>query len=130
MRFKTRQRSFKTDYGHFKAVPTTFNQQVLKVVHVEKVLVKTSRRGRVCMCGDCSRCCPHSLGQLGKAGLAEGRSVAHLQHAVAHHFCEHGGPQAVQGLALHVGLGCLAHQILKVEVHSGGATRRLRGALL
>lgn len=44
------------------------------------------------------------LGDLCKAGLAEGGSVPHLQHTVPHHLCKHGGPELVQSLLFKIGI--------------------------
>lgn len=63
------------------------------------------------------------LGELRKAGLAEGRSVPHLQHTVSHHFCKHGGPELVERLALQVGVRCPLDQLLQVLPYHGSTLR-------
>lgn len=68
--------------------------------------------------------------ELCKAGLAEGGTVPHLQHAVPHHLCEQGGPEVVEHLALLIGVRCPLDQLLEVLLDRGGALRRLHGALL
>lgn len=70
------------------------------------------------------------LGKSGKAGLAEGCSVPHLQYTVPHHLHKHGRPQLVQCLALQIGVRRPLHQLLEVLLCHGGPLRRLYSALL
>lgn len=89
----------------------------------------------------CSRVCVYDqrvnlwssslgLGELCKAGLAEGCSVPHLQHTVPHHLCKHGGPELVKSLALQVGVWRPLDQLLEVLLYCGSSLRRLHSALL
>lgn len=68
--------------------------------------------------------------ELCKAGLAEGCTVPHLQHAVPHHLREQGGPEVVEHLALLMGVRRPLDQLLEVLLDHGSALRRLHRAFL